>query len=90
MEAVLARAGELVQAPGTIYTALNDADLTFGTIRDADGSEIELSHGRVWSLLEHSDREVRRATFEQYMAAYAAPRTTFAAALKNARFLAIA
>jgi oligoendopeptidase F len=84
VEAVLARAGELVQAPGTIYTALNDADLTFGTIRDIDGSEIELSHGRVWSLLEQPDREVQRATFEQYMAAYAAHRTTFAAALSSA------
>ena len=84
VEAVLAQAGELAQAPGTIFTALNDADLTFGTIWDTDGSEIELSHGRVWPLLERPDREVRRAAFEQYMAAYAAHRTTFAAALSSA------
>jgi oligoendopeptidase F len=84
VEAVLAQAGELAQAPGTIYTALNDADLTFGTIQGANGSEIELSQGRVWSLLEHPDREIRRAAFEQYMAAYAAHRTTFAAALSSA------
>jgi oligoendopeptidase F len=84
VEAVLAQVSELVQVPGTIFTALNDADLSFGVIRDASGSEIALSHGRVWSLLEHPDREVRRAAFEQYMDGYASHRTTFAATLSSA------
>jgi hypothetical protein len=70
----LAQAGELVQAPGTIFTALNDVELSFGTSRDAEGSEIELSHGRVWSLLEQPDRLARWAAFGQYQAAYAAHR----------------
>ncbi len=84
VEEILAQASELTQAPDTIFSALNDADLTFGTIRDADGSDIELSHGRLWLLLERPDRAIRRAAFTQNRAAYAAHRTTFAATLSSA------
>jgi oligoendopeptidase F len=84
VEAVLAQAGELAQTPTTIFAALNNADLRFGTIRDQPGEEVELSHGRVWALLEHANRDMRRTAWEQYGAAYRTHQTTFSAILNGA------
>lgn len=84
VEAVLAQAGEIAQTPAMIFDAFNDADLRFGMVRDNDGEEIELSHGRVWALLEQTNRDVRRAAWEQYSLAYQTHQTTFAAMLGGA------
>lgn len=84
VEAVIAHASELTQTPGTIFGALNDADLQFGTMRDQNGEEVELTHGRFWVFLEQPDREVRKTASEQYITAYRAHRTTFAAILSGA------
>ena len=84
VEAVIAQAGEITQSPATIFGAFNDADLRFGTLRDQDGEEVELTHGRVWALLEQPNRDVRRTAWEQYGAAYRIHQTTFAAILNGA------
>ena len=84
VEEVLAQAGELMQVPDTIFSALTNADMVFGTVRDAEGNEIELSHGRLWALLERPERDIRRTALEQYSAAYLAHQTTIAATLNGA------
>jgi oligoendopeptidase F len=83
VEALIAQARELAQTPVTVFGALNDADLRFGTVRDVDGNEIELSHGRVWAILEQPDRELRRQTWELYDAAYRAHQNTLSATLNG-------
>lgn len=40
---------------------INNADIKFGRIHDEDGDEIEVTHGNYISLMESSDRAVRKA-----------------------------
>ncbi|MFM8653850.1 MAG: oligoendopeptidase F, partial [Verrucomicrobiota bacterium] len=37
-----------------------------GTVKDEDGTEIELSHGTFASLLQRQSAEVRRKAWQQY------------------------
>ncbi|MBC8160117.1 MAG: oligoendopeptidase F, partial [Roseiflexaceae bacterium] len=84
VEAVIAQASEMAQSPATIFGAFNDADLHFGTIRDQNGEEVALSHGKLWALLEQPNRDVRRTAWKQYGVAYQSHQTTFAAVLNSA------
>lgn len=51
----------------------------FRRIHDEDGDEIEVTHGNYISLMESSDRAVRKAAYENLYAAYAAQKNTLAA-----------
>ena len=64
VEELLAQAGEMAYAPGTIFTMLNNADLKFPVIRDEHGDEIELTKGNYLRLIESQDRRVRQDAFE--------------------------
>ncbi|MBX6353641.1 MAG: oligoendopeptidase F [Thermoflavifilum sp.] len=79
VEQVLAAAGEVMNAPHHIFTMFNNADMRFPTIRDEQGREVELSHGRYMQFLESRDREVRRAAFEAMYSTYGKHRNTLAA-----------
>ncbi len=81
IEQVLAMAGELGHAPSEIFSQLDNADLTFGTITDETGREVELSHGNFSTFLLSQDRETRKRAFFQYYRAYDSHRNTIAAAL---------
>jgi oligoendopeptidase F len=79
VEQVLAAAGEVMNAPGHIYTMFNNADMRFPVIRDEEGREVELSHGRYIQFLESKDRSVRKAAFEAMYGTYGKHRNTVAA-----------
>ncbi len=83
VEAVLAAAGELARAPGGAFTALDNADLKFGTIGE-DGAEIELTKGRVSRILQGRDRAARREAFEKLLGAYDVHRHTLASLYASA------
>ena len=80
-EALLAQAGNIAQAPGTIFGIMNNADLKFPAIRDEHGQEVELTHGRYIQFLESRNRDVRRAAFQAMYDTYGKWRNTFAAML---------
>ena len=80
-EAILAQAGELARAPQNIFSMLNDADMTFPTIKDENGEEKQLTHGRYVQFLESRDRRVRRDAFEAMYATFGKQKNTFAATL---------
>jgi oligoendopeptidase F len=80
-EKILAMQTEMSQASGQIFRQLNDADLKFGTVKDAKGQSIELSHGTFTSLLYSPDREVRSTAFHTYYKQYTAFEHTLAASL---------
>ena len=92
MEELLAMGGELAQAPSQFFSQLDNADLSFGTITDDAGREVELSHGNFVSFLMSPSRDVRRNAFERYYRAYEAHRHSIAAAfaysVKKDRFYA--
>lgn len=79
-EKLLAAAGELTAAPDTIYSMLADADLRFPVIRDEQGQEVEITHGRYIPLLESRDRRVRKDAYEGLYSTYKAFSNTIAAA----------
>jgi len=65
-ERLMALAGPTLGGPDEIFSQLTNVDFRFGTVKDEDGSEMELSHGTFASLLQRSSAEVRRTAWKQY------------------------
>jgi oligoendopeptidase F len=84
IERILAMSMDVVRAPAQIFKALDNADLTFGTISDEEGDLVELGHSNFITLLMNPKREIRRRAFDQYYQSYAAHKYTIAAALTHA------
>ncbi|MGQ9779168.1 MAG: oligoendopeptidase F [Bacillota bacterium] len=80
-EELLARTGEILQAPENIFTMLDTADLKFPTIRDEEGRPVELTKGRYITFLESRVRRVRQEAFQALYATYGQRRNTLAATL---------
>ena len=78
-EQLLAMSQELAQAPSQVFSQLDNVDLDFGTITDADGIEVELSHGNFSTFLINPDRNIRQKAFMQYYRAYQNHENTVAA-----------
>lgn len=66
-------------APQNIFTMLNDADIRFGEITDADGETVPLTKGRYVTFLENSDRRVRKEAFTSLYNTYFSQKNTLAA-----------
>ena len=80
MEALLAQAAELGNAPEHVYEMLNNADLKLPVLTDENGQQVRLTQGNyVTRFLESHDRDVRRAAFEAMMGTYRSFRNTLAA-----------
>lgn len=64
-EKVAAQFEEVSAAPSNIYSMLCDADLKYGTIKDENGEDVELTEGNYVGYLSNYDRNVRKAAFER-------------------------
>ncbi|QER66706.1 oligoendopeptidase F [Paucilactobacillus nenjiangensis] len=82
-EQLLSRASKALNAPDEIYNTLNDADLTFGTVHDDDGNEVQLTHGNRSQFTESQNREVRKEAVLAYEKPYNELRNTFAQTLNS-------
>ena len=51
-EALLAEASEVLGASGNTFGMLNNADLEFPSIKDENGEEVEVTHGRFTRFLK--------------------------------------
>ncbi|UVI31922.1 oligoendopeptidase F [Paenibacillus spongiae] len=80
-EALLAQVGNISQSAGTVYSMLNNADMKFPKIKDENGEEIELTHGRYIQFLESKDRDVRKAAFKAMYETYGKLKNTIASTL---------
>lgn len=78
LEELLANTAELGNAPENIYSTINNADITFGTVKNEDGEDIVLTHAKFTSLLESKDVKVRENTFKTFYASYEKQKNTFA------------
>lgn len=76
---LMAQLSEIMGAPKQVFGMINNADIKFGTITMPDGTEREVTHGNYISLMESSDREVRRQAYEAVYNAYTAQKNTLAA-----------
>ena len=70
IEELLAASGDLARTARDSFGALDNADLTYGQVRDEDGNPVELTKGRYLLLQESRNREVRKEAFDVFMAAY--------------------
>lgn len=77
-EKLMAQFRELSSATNDIFSMINNADIKFGTVVDAEGVETELTHGRYISFLESHDVRVRRDAYELMYAAYERQKNTLA------------
>ena len=87
-EALLAAAGEVAGAPQHINSLLQNADLTWPSVKDKDGAEHPLTNGSFVPLLENPDQDFRREVFRTYYARFKEFRNTIAASL-DANFKAL-
>ncbi|MEW5872693.1 MAG: oligoendopeptidase F [Chloroflexota bacterium] len=81
VEEVLALTGDPFSGPMSIYSALNNADLSFKPATASDGAQLEVGQASIGSLITHTDREVRRSAWQNYADSYLAFKNTFAATL---------
>ncbi|WP_433748961.1 oligoendopeptidase F [Falsibacillus pallidus] len=82
-EALLAQAGEVFMASSNTFGMLNNADLEFPAIKDENGEEVEVTHGRYTSFLESADRRVREDAFKAVYSTYGKYRNTFSSTLSG-------
>ena len=83
MEELLADAGEMADAPSNIFSMFNNADIKFPEIKDENGEEVQITHGRYIRLLESTDRRVRQEAFQGFYAAYRSFKNTLAASFSS-------
>ena len=79
MEELLANTGEVCEAPKNIFSMFNNADIKFADIKDENGEEVSVTHGRFYSFLVNRDRRVRKDAFESVYSTYDKFKNTLAA-----------
>lgn len=82
-EALLAQASEVMGNSSNTFGMLNNADLKFPSIKDENGEEVDVTHGRYLRFLESSDRRVRKDAFMAVYDTYGKYRNTFASTLSG-------
>ncbi len=80
-ERLLAAAGEMAQAPDTIYGAFADADIKFPDAIDGNGNALPLSQGTFIQYEESSDRALRKSAYEKLYQTFGDFKNTAAATL---------
>jgi oligoendopeptidase F len=83
-EALLAQASEVMASSSNTFGMLNNADISFPTIKDENGEEVEVTHGRYIRFLESEDRRVRKDAFMAVYETYGNFKNTFASTLSGA------
>ncbi len=82
-ESILAQVAEVTANPGKTFGMLNNADITFPNIKDEDGEEVPVTHGRILNFFESDNRRVRRDAFEAVYGTYKKYRNTLASTLNG-------
>lgn len=80
-EELLAQFSEVTGASGNTFSALNNADLEFPTLKNDKGEEVQLTHGNYVTFLESDNREVRESAFKAMYKTYGQFKNTFATTL---------
>ena len=78
VEELLAQSADVARGPRETFSALDNADLDYGTVRDDEGREVALTKGRYQLLLESKNRGVRRDAYDRLMATYLGHKHTLA------------
>lgn len=82
-ETLLAKASPIMGAPSRTFSILNNADLKFPLVKNEQGEEVSLSHGRYSTFMESKKRDVRRDAFKAMYKTYGDLQNTFASTLST-------
>jgi len=66
MEKIVAMTTEMSNTASEVYEAFTNVDMKFPSIKDEDGEEVELTHGRFVPFLISANRRVREDAFKAY------------------------
>jgi oligoendopeptidase F len=83
IEAILAAAGELADAPGSIFSMIDNADLKLPAIINEAGEEVELTKGNYQLFIRSKKRQVRKDAFEKLHGTFLKQRNTIASTLSS-------
>ncbi|UIO99615.1 oligoendopeptidase F [Halobaculum sp. CBA1158] len=76
VEELLADLSEVTGAASEAYSMLSDADMTFPTVEDPAGDDVEISQGNFTTLLQKPDREFRQRVHEEFYSEWETVRNT--------------
>jgi len=83
VEELLAQSSMMARGSDSIFSMLDDADLTFPSINDESGKEVKLTRQRYAKLLESSSQRVRRDANDAFHSSYKAHVNTIGATLSS-------
>ncbi len=81
VEAVLAAAGEIADAPDSIFSMIDNADLKLPLIKNEEGEDAQLTKGNYLVYIRSNDRRVRKEAFEGLHSTFLKQRNTVAVTL---------
>jgi len=82
-ERLLALGSSAVRGHSETFSQLTNVDMIFGTLKDGDGNERELTQSSFSSFLQQRDPVVRRTAFHQFYKEFSEHRFSLAASLAN-------
>ncbi|MCH8325931.1 MAG: oligoendopeptidase F [Bacteroidetes bacterium] len=82
-EKLLSLSGETVQASYNTFSILTNTDLTFPMLKDEQGKNVRMTHGRYYSAMYSIDRKYRERAFNAYYEPYKNYRNTFSSLLNG-------
>ncbi len=80
-EALLAEVSDVTNSSSNTFGMLNNADLKFPFVKDENGEDVEITHGRYIRFLESGDQRVRKEAFKAVYETYGKYKNTFASTL---------
>ncbi len=80
-ERLLALVGEALGSPDEIFSQLTNVDMKFGSVRDENGHELDLTQSSLSSFLLKHDGTIRREAFEKFYTEFSDHRYSLSAAL---------
>jgi oligoendopeptidase F len=81
VEELLAEASMIARGPDTVFTMLDDADLTYPAITDEKGNEVRLTKQRFAKFMESREQRVRKDASSAFYSSYKAHLNTIGANL---------
>lgn len=69
-ELLIALAAKPLQAAQQAFRAINDADFKFGSVKDSENRDREITHGQYGLYIRDQDRALRKNAFETYHIKY--------------------
>ena len=82
-ERLLALGSGAINGHSETFSQLTNVDMKFGSLRDGDGHERELTQSSFSSFLQQQNPEVRKAAFHQFYGEFSDHKFTLAASLAN-------